>query len=65
MVAAQIKSRRVAAGLTQQRAAVAADIAVAMWSRYERGSTEPGLRTLARIARALGCEPADLMRGEP
>jgi transcriptional regulator with XRE-family HTH domain len=31
-------------------------------SNYERGLREPNLRTIVRLARALGVEPAFLLR---
>jgi ribosome-binding protein aMBF1 (putative translation factor) len=32
-------------------------------STYERGRREPNLRTIVKLARALGVTPADLLRG--
>lgn len=32
-------------------------------STYERGRREPNLRTIVKLARALGVAPADLLRG--
>ena len=59
---ARILSARKALGLTQQTAAEAAGVAVALWSKYECGHVTPSIGTLERMASALGVSVSDLLR---
>jgi transcriptional regulator with XRE-family HTH domain len=52
----RIRVARIAAGLTQERAAGLADIDYKRFQRLERGVANPTVRTLARIASALGID---------
>jgi DNA-binding XRE family transcriptional regulator len=58
-----VKAARDAAGLTQDQAADAADMQSAVYSRIERGEVDPRLSSLVKIAKALGVDLADLLRG--
>ncbi len=59
----KIKSLRVKLGLSQQQAADAAGMGGGrqQWGDLELGRKTPTLDTLARVASALGVEPADLL----
>lgn len=50
----RIRDARVAAGLTQEAAAAAAGIDAKRWQRLEQGSVNATVRTLGRVAEALG-----------
>jgi len=50
----RIRDARVAAGLTQEAAAAAAGIDAKRWQRLEQGSVNATVRTLGRVAGALG-----------
>jgi transcriptional regulator with XRE-family HTH domain len=50
----RIRRARIAAGMTQEAAAAAADIDHKRWQRLEQGSVNPTARTLVRVATALG-----------
>jgi transcriptional regulator with XRE-family HTH domain len=50
----RIRDARVAAGLTQEAAAAAAGIDVKRWQRLEQGGVNATVRTLGRVAEALG-----------
>ena len=50
----RIREARLAAGLTQEEAAAAAGIDAKRWQRLEQGSVNATLRTLGRVAEALG-----------
>jgi len=58
----RLLAARLAAGLTQKQAAQRANVGVLMWCFYETGRRQPSLRALERLASAVGCEPADLLR---
>jgi ribosome-binding protein aMBF1 (putative translation factor) len=58
----RLLAARLAAGLTQKQAAQRAKIAVIMWCFYETGRRQPSLGALERLAAAVECEPADLLR---
>ena len=53
-VGARIRAVRVAAGLTQERAADAAGIDSKRYQRLERGEVNATINTIARVASALG-----------
>jgi len=50
----QIRSRRLALGLTQTEAAERARTSQSAWAQYEKGGKTPDLGTMERIAYALG-----------
>ena len=50
----RVKEARVAAGLTQEDAAHAAGIDYKRWQRIESGGVNVTVRTLARVAGAIG-----------
>src|SRR4051794_41065923 len=63
-VGERIRSRRLLRGWSVRYAAGRAGVSHATWSRIERGVQAAGNRfTLAGIARALECSPADLAGG--
>lgn len=61
-VGAQIRRVREHHNLTQQDVCERSGIDVATYSRIEQGHASPLLDTLIRIADAIGCELADLVR---
>ena len=58
---AAVRAKRLEAGWSQEKLAERADMAVAHLSAIERGLHGPNLRGIVRLARALGCPPADLL----
>jgi transcriptional regulator with XRE-family HTH domain len=52
----RIRAARVTAGLTQEAAAHAAGIDAKRWQRLEAGAVNATVRTLARVAEALGTD---------
>jgi transcriptional regulator with XRE-family HTH domain len=57
----RIRELRKERGLSQVRLAVMADMDPATLNRLERGTGNPNLKTLERVADALGVEVADLL----
>jgi transcriptional regulator with XRE-family HTH domain len=53
-VGARIRAARIDAGLSQEQAAAQAAIDYKRWQRLEEGSVNPTVRTLVRVAAALG-----------
>jgi transcriptional regulator with XRE-family HTH domain len=53
-VGARIRAARIDAGLSQEQAAAQAAIDYKRWQRLEEGSVNPTVRTLVRVASALG-----------
>ncbi len=62
LVRERIRSLRQEKGLTQEALCERAGISVDSVNRIESGSRVPTLDTLARIARALGVSPGDLLQ---
>lgn len=61
-IATNIKQLRKEKGLTQEQAAVAAkDISWRYWQYIESGERNFSLKTLTRIAKALGVDPKELL----
>lgn len=61
-----VKLARNAAGLTQDEVAGAAGLDVAQYRKIENGQTNASIRTIARVAAALGAEDlAPLFEGVP
>jgi transcriptional regulator with XRE-family HTH domain len=61
--AKNIREARAALDLSQEAVAFAADMNPSQYSRIERGKVEPGVRTSARVARALSVPVAQLYEG--
>ena len=59
----RVRERRRERELTLRSLAEACGLSVAYLSDVERGRTRPSLKTLVRIAAALGTTPSDLMAG--
>ena len=57
----KLKAARQAAGMTQAQLAAALGCKVKDVSRWENGHVEPGVLTVKRMARALGCSIDDLV----
>jgi acyl-CoA thioester hydrolase len=58
---ANLRAARRGRGLTQEGVATAADMDMSYYGRLERAVIDPGVRTIVRVARALGVAPAALM----
>jgi len=59
-----VKKRRKAAGLTQERLARATDMSLRVVTSLEQGEvTDPRASTLMALAKALGCGVDDLLKG--
>jgi DNA-binding XRE family transcriptional regulator len=61
----RVRQRRGEAGLSQRQVAEAADLSRASVVNVETGRQGVSLGTLYRLARALGCEPAELLPRPP
>lgn len=60
--AANLKRERTARGLTQERLAEEAGLHMTDVARIERAERDPGVRTIAKLARGLGVDSAELLR---
>jgi transcriptional regulator with XRE-family HTH domain len=60
----QIRELRAERGLTQVRLAVAADMNPATLNRIEQGKANPNIKTLERLANALGVGVGDLLEDD-
>lgn len=58
---APLSRARIARGLTQQQLADASDVSTTTISDIEHGKAAPTMRTLRKLASALGCELTDLL----
>jgi transcriptional regulator with XRE-family HTH domain len=56
-----LRERRLAAGLSQEKLALEADVDRTFVSLLERGGRQPTLSTLWRLAGALGIGPSELI----
>lgn len=56
-----VRGARLAAGLSQAELARRAGMDHTFISRIESGRTSPDVRTLQRLAKAIGCPVADLV----
>jgi len=63
VVAANIREARRSKGLSQERLAELSELHMTDVGRIERAERDPGVRTLAKIARGLGVAPCDLFQG--
>src|SRR5215217_8503806 len=61
----RIRQLRKERGLSQAKLAVMADMDPATLNRLERGTGNPNLKTMERVADALGVEVADLLPKAP
>lgn len=57
-----IRERRLAAGLSQEKLARSADCSISTIRLVEQGWTGASEAMLGRIARALKCDPSELVR---
>ena len=57
-----VKRLRLAKGLTQEQLALEAEIDLTYAGGIERGTRNPSLLVMVRIARALDAVPADLLK---
>lgn len=62
-LAANLRRRRKELGLSQEQLGARANIQMADISRYENGSRDPRISTIARLAQALDVPIADLLEG--
>ena len=62
IVGTNVRKRRQERGLTQEQLAFAAEIDLTYVGGIERGKRNPSVVVLARIAGALGTDPAELLR---
>jgi transcriptional regulator with XRE-family HTH domain len=62
--ARNLRAAREAHGLSQQELSLMAGCARTTVSDHERQTKEPGLKTMERLAAALGLEVVDLLRDE-
>ena len=58
-----LRERRLAAGLSQEKLALEAEVDRTFVSLLERGGRQPTLSTLWRLAAALGVAPTELVAG--
>ena len=56
-----LRAARMSAGLTQQEVAARAGIALTILAQIESGCSDPGLRLLGSLAKAVGCAAYDLV----
>ncbi len=63
-IGAQLKRARERALLTQEELAERAGIGTATLNRIERDRVEPHFRTIRKLAKALGMDPAELLPKE-
>lgn len=60
----RVRRRREAAGLTQEAAASGAGIDYKRYQRLEAGTVNATMRTLARVAEALGTDAWTMLAGK-
>ena len=58
-----VRKRREASGLTQEKLAELASLDPTYISGIERGVRNPGIKNVARLAKALGISTAELCKG--
>lgn len=56
-----LKAARMSAGLTQQELAARSGIALTVLAQIESGCSDPSLRLLDTLAKAVGCAADDLV----
>jgi transcriptional regulator with XRE-family HTH domain len=57
----QVRRRRLERGWSQERLAEKADLSVAYVSSVERGLSNPTVRNVEKLAKALGCRMGELL----
>jgi transcriptional regulator with XRE-family HTH domain len=57
-----VRAARLARGLSQEQLAFEAEMKRSYLSDLERGTRNPSVRALGRLAQALGIEPPELLR---
>lgn len=62
LLGANVRKARNAKGISQEELAHEADMKRSYLSDLERGTRNPSVRALGRLADALGMEPGDLLR---
>ena len=62
--ARNLRMARKEQGLTQERLADLSEMNLVHYGRIERAETEPGIRTVVRIANALGVPVSALVEGD-
>lgn len=60
-LAAELKARRTALGISQEQLALRADINRTFVGKMETARNQPTLAVLFRLSEGLECEPADLV----
>lgn len=58
-----VRARRHRVGLSQEALALRAGVNRSYYASLEAGRRNPSLETICRLAVALGCDTADLVRG--
>jgi transcriptional regulator with XRE-family HTH domain len=58
-----LRAARKARRLTQESVAYAAAMDQSQYSRIERAKVDPSIRTLVRVAAAVGSTPSELLQG--
>jgi transcriptional regulator with XRE-family HTH domain len=61
----EVRRRRLAKGLSQERLAEACELHRTYIGGIERGERNVALLNICRLAFALGCSPAELIAGAP
>ena len=61
--AANLRAARARLGVSQSAIAAAVGIKQTLLSKFERGTTEPRICILVKLAASLGCLPGDLLDG--
>jgi transcriptional regulator with XRE-family HTH domain len=57
-----VRELRMAKGIAQEALALKADVDRGFMGHIERGERQPSLSVILKIAKAIGCSPAHLMR---
>lgn len=58
----RVRSLREEKGMSQTDLAFSLDTSMSYISRLETGKTEPGITVLLKLASALECDPAELLK---
>ncbi len=61
--AANLRAARARLGVSQSAIVAAVGIKQTLLSKFERGTTEPRICILVKLAESLGCLPGDLLDG--
>lgn len=60
---ARLREKRLAMGLSQPKLSHIIEMNVGWISRMERGTANPSIVVVVKLARALECQPGDLLDG--